>query len=678
MRRPSRVRGLAAALPILAAAFAAGAAPPPPVTVSAWAASTRVVAAESGSPFPGKWSNETTPYLVEIMDCLSLSHPAREIAFKKAAQIAGSEAGLNLIGTVIDKTPAPVLVVLPSLDEGKKYVKLKLQPTIDETPALKAKVREQKSRDEDSSTTSLNKFRGGFLQVTGANSAKGLKMLSARVLVAEEVTEFPLDVDNQGDPLELAYKRLTAWSGREKIFLPSTPGIKGMCRVSAKYEASDQRHYHVPCPQCGAPQVLEWKQLKFKARTSDEVDPAQVFYECAANGCVIEHHRKKRMLAAGKWIARHPDQGRQPGFHLNQLYSPFVTWADTVRAFLDAKDNPTKLKVFVQQVLGEEWEAKGDAPEWEKLYARREEYPLAKVPPGGLVLTMGVDVQKNYLVFEVVAWGVGKATWSLEIGIIEGDTTSLETWGALSEVGRRQYPDAKGNLRAIDVIAVDAGYNTQWVYAWARGHARRMAVKGMPGHLHPALGTPTPQEVTWGGKKRKRGVMLWPVGTWTLKAELYGNLAKQGPADPGGPAAFELGSCHFSLGHDERYFQQLTAESLLERRHGSRTIREWVESGDNHFLDARVYAMAAAEHLGISTWSPAKWQEIVALRSTEPEQAQQDLAALWSAPAPPKAPDAPDSAANLKSPVPIGAVAAAPAPIARPAVRRPIRGRFGG
>ena len=123
-------------------------------------------------------------------------------------------------------------------------------------------------------------------------------------------------------------------------------------------------------------------------------------------------------------------------------------------------------------------------------------------------------------------------------------------------------------------------------------------------------------------------ILVWPVGTWALKAELYGNLHKKGP--PEGEAAFEIGYCHFSKGHDERYFKQLTAESLVERNRNGRTVREWMASGDNHFLDARIYAMAAAEHLGISIWSPAKWQQIVAERSAAPEQAQADLGTLES------------------------------------------------
>ncbi len=630
---PSRVPGLAAALPLLSKAFVDGITPPAPVTVSRWAADHRMVAAESGSPFPGKWSNDLVPYLPEVMDCLSLSHPAREVTFCKAAQIAGSEAGINAIGCAIDKTPAPIIVVLPTLDEGKKYVKVKLQPTIDETPALRAKVREQKSRDEDGSTTSFKKFRGGFVQVTGANSSRGLKMVSARLAILEEVTEFPFDVDNQGDPVDLTLKRLTAWAGREKVFYNSTPGIKGMCRVTAKFEASDQRHYHVPCPHCGELQPLQWDRLKFTAETAAAVDPAKVWYACAANGCVIEHHHKAAMLAAGKWIAKFPNQGRQPGFHINQLYSPFVSWSDTVRAWLDAKDKPAKLKVFIQQVLGEAWEAKGDAPPWEQLKLRRENYRARTLPVGVLLVTMGVDVQKDRLEYGVWGWGVGETSWLIEKGVIEGDTTLPATWAELTPVIATTYPDAYGNQWRIDRVAVDSAYNTKHVFQWCRRRPRVIAVRGIDGANEPPIRLGQAQDIATSGKPIRRGMRPWLVGQWQIKADFYENLDKtiKGPQATGG---FPPGYVHFGSEADDGILKQLTSEHLVTRTRNGFPVQMWVKGTErNEALDIRVYAYAAAAHMGMQRFTAAKWTELAAQRAVPQEAIQADLDALWGQPA---------------------------------------------
>jgi phage terminase large subunit GpA-like protein len=160
--------GLPAAAPVFARALAAGLRPPRRRRVSEWAAEERFVAPESDSPYPGRWSNALVPYLVEPMDACSLDHPCREVTFKANAQSGKSEVGVNALGAAISDNPCPVLLVNSSLDEAKKYVKLKLQPTIDATPVLTEKVKEQKSRDEDGSTCAAARLHRSGLRCDDA------------------------------------------------------------------------------------------------------------------------------------------------------------------------------------------------------------------------------------------------------------------------------------------------------------------------------------------------------------------------------------------------------------------------------------------------------------------------------------------------------------------------------
>jgi len=612
------------AVALVTAALAAGLAPDPIGTVAAWAEEVRVVAAES-SPYPGRWRTDLVPYLAEIMECLSLSHSSREVIFKKSAQVAGTEAGINLFGFVAARSPAPMLIVLPTGDEVRKYVRLKLQPAIDVTPELRRRVREQKNRDEKGSTTTHKSFPGGWCQITGANSSAGLQMVSVRVLILEEVSEYPFDVDGRGDPVDLALKRTTAFSRNRKVFYCSTPGLKGMCRISAKYEASDQRHYFVPCPQCGEMQTLRFEQMRYRPEP-----PHQVHYVCSGSGCVIEEKHRRAMLAGGEWRAQAPGPERAPGFWINQLYSPFVSWADTVAEHLAAQGDPQREKVFVQQVLGQEYEQKGDAPDWLKLAARREDYPLGRIPPGGLIITAAVDVQADRLEWAVWAWGAAKTSWLIDFGVLEGDTSAEPVWARLTPVLERQYEGPTGRVWPIECAAIDAGYQTQAVYAYVRARGPRViAVKGMPSHLAPALGTPTRQEVTWPGKRG--GVMLWPVGVWSLKAEFYANLRKT-IAGPDADGQFAGGTVHLPRDADERYLKQLTAEYLLARERRGFLIQDWVlaRGQRNEALDIRVYAAAAAAHLGIDRVTPAGWIKIAAERGQPLAVAQGDLGRLWA------------------------------------------------
>jgi len=494
--------GVASGATVFAATFAAAIDPPPVLTVSEWAEKHRMVSAESGSPYPGKWHNELVPYGVEIMDCLSFSDPCRDVVLKKSHQIAGTEFGVNLFGYTIDQQPSPIVIVLPTLDEGKKYDRVKLTPTIEATPVLRNKVRAQRSRDESGSTMSFKRFPGGYAQITGANSSTGLQMISARVLLAEEISEWPEDAGNRGDPLAQVEKRLTAWSMRgQKRYYSGTPALVGTCRISIKYEASDQRRYYVPCPHCETFQVLRFEHLN---RRRDRA-PFEAYFTCAANGCVIEHFEKRAMIAGGVWIKTFEDgdatpgptielnklavyrardsEGRQPGFAIWQAYSPFTDWDSIVADQLDAQDSPFKEKTFVQQVLGEPFELSGEAPDYEKLVARREVYPLGVIPPGALVLTGMADVQGNRIEWAVYGWGIGMTGWLVDKGVVMGDPAKIETWGPMAEVVERTYEDRNGRHWPVEAFGVDAGYLSNMVYIFCRGRERVFALDGRGGHL---------------------------------------------------------------------------------------------------------------------------------------------------------------------------------------------------
>lgn len=644
--------------PVVLGAFARGLRPPPRLTVSEWAAQERYVHAESGSPEPGKWSNDSTPYLCEIMDCLSPFHPAREVVFKKSHQVGGSEVGVNLFGYVVDRAPGPVMIVLPTVDEAKKYNRLKIDPTRAATPALRNKIREHKSRDEKGSTSLFKKFAGGFAVVTGANSSAGLQMISARFLILDEVTEYPGDVDGRGDPVDLALKRSTAHSRRRKVFYVSTPGIKGDCRIEKKYAVSDQRLLYVPCPQCGTWQPLTFKKLKWK---SDRA-PHGAYFVCA-HGCAIEHHHKTAMVRAGRYVktfegteenpappfaiepedigrwhdgkeCTRPSDGRPPGFAIWQCYSKFVHWDEIVADHLAVDGDHRKEKVFIQQVLGEPFEEKGDAPDYDRLFDRRIAMPTRRVPPGALFLVMAIDVQGNRIEFGVYAFGYRLTAWLIDKGVVEGDPADADFWPrCVDPLLDRTYEDAWGKPWPLDALGIDSGYLSQQVYNFVRRHAasgRAFALDGRPGWKLPAIGTPQKRDVDFSGQKIGT-VMLWPVGTYDLKSEVYASLRKtiEGPDADGN---WRPGAYFFGENCDKDYFRQLTAESIKDRDTGKGyTLKEWVKhpGQPNEGLDIAVYARGLAHHLS-DQLQPKDWESLAARRHGPAADAQLDLARLWA------------------------------------------------
>lgn len=629
------------ALAIIASAFALTIAPPTIVKPSAWAATHLVVV--DGPRAGHRWDPALTPQLVEILDCLADDQPHNKVSLRKSAQVGATQVGISWLSVSMVVSPCRMMTIFPTITSVQDFNREKLQPTIDATEILRRRVHDTSSRSSRGSTALSKSFPGGSLTLTGANSTADLRSKTVKKQHRDEIDDWVLDLDGQGDPMEMVEARMISFhaAGDYMVLETSTPTIKGSSRIDDSFEAGDQRYWTVTCPHCSTEQILEFGSdttrhgLKF-----NRAFPYEAHYVCVS-GCVIAEHGKPAMIRAGRWVARQPGPGRHPSFHLDSLSSLLTTWDKIAEAFLKAKESPARLKAFVNLWLGRSWEEKGEAPDWQRLYARREAYARWTIPVGGLFLTVGSDVQGNGIFYEVVAWGRDRQSWSIDAGFLEGDTADLRNpvWGALTSVFERRYGDSYGNQWQADAFAIDEGFNTNTVRAWARGRPKVFCVKGEDGWYRPALGTPRAQEVTLAGKKARRGVNSWPVGTWPLKAELYAMLRKQGARD--GAELDPPGFCHFAEFHDEGFFKMLTAEYLGERKDPKgkgkrdwrgRSVRAWIETGPNHYLDCRIYNMALADHLGIERMSEDEWAALAAQRTAPAPHRQDDLVARMNAP----------------------------------------------
>jgi phage terminase large subunit GpA-like protein len=490
---------------------------------------------------------------------------------------------------------------------AKRNSKQRIDPLIEESEVLRALVSDPRSRD--SGNTVLSKeFPGGVLVMTGANSAVGLRSMAARYLFLDEVDGYPGDVEGEGDPVNLATARTRTFA-RRKIFMCSTPKITGMSRIEAAYEESDKRLYWVPCPVCREFQTLKFAQLRWPKGETEKV-----VYVCEHCGQEIHNHQKQSMLACGEWRRTAVGDGKTAGFHLSSLYSPvgWFAWSDAAKQFEQAQKNPALLQVFVNTVLGETWTLLGEAPEWQKLYDRREPYKVGTVPRGGLFLTAGADVQKDRIEVEITAWGRGKESWSVDYRVFEGDTSRPQIWEKLTGLLNESFPTESGLELPILQLAVDSGFATIEVYQWARRQGGRVLVIKGDSRTPAIIGPASPVEVGPAGAKLKRGVRVWPVNSGMAKEELYRWLRQDRPTDEdvakGVP--FPPGYCHFPR-YSEEYFKQITAEQLVTkivkgyRRHEWQKMRERNES-----LDCRVYARAAAGRVGIDRFQEKHWADL--------------------------------------------------------------------
>lgn len=567
----------AAVAPQLYAEAAAALRPDPELTVSEWADRNRVLSSKE-SPEPGPWRTSRVPYLREIMDCLSVTSPVQRVVLMKGAQVGGSEVGNNWLGYVIDHSPAPMLVVQPTVELAERFSKQRIASMIAGSPVLQERVGPARSRDSGN-TIHSKEFPGGMLIITGANSAAGLRSMPIKDLFADEVDGYPMDVDGEGDPLDLAEQR-TANFRRKKIFLPSTPTRKGFSRIEKAYLASDRRRYWVPCQHCGEMQTLRWEQVHWPPG-----HPEEACYVCAICACEWDDVARIRSLPHGQWRAELPFRGTA-GFHLPAFYSPWLRLGELAEEFLEKKKHPERLKTFVNTKLAETWEEKGESIDPTGLMARRESYDPDPVPEGVVAITAGVDIQDDRIEMEVLGWGLDEENWSLEYLVFVGDPSSPAVWREVDDALKRRYHHPLGVKLPIRCACVDSGgHHTQAVYEFCeKRYGRRvLAIKGMDGEGRPIVGKPS--------RNNKRKVRLFPVGVDTAKTRLYARLQVSDP----GP-----GYCHFPDARDQEYFEQLTAEKVVTKYHRGRPKRVWTKKDHqrNEALDCRVYAMAALEAWG--------------------------------------------------------------------------------
>lgn len=566
--------------------------PQPTLTLSEWSEQRRYLSREASAE-PGRWKNSRVPYLREMMD--EVTNPATHTIVAMMASQTGKTEGplLNAVGYFIDQDPAPIMWVSPRVDDCKDISKNRLAPMIRDTPCLHGRVMDAKSRD--SGNTILQKqFHGGHLTLVGANAPAGLAQRPIRIVLADEVDRYPASAGTEGDPIALVRARQATFWNR-KMVMVSSPTIEGISRIAREYALSDQRQWQMPCPHCDEFQRLKWEQVKW-----DKGEPLKAYIECGECGGVIAERDRQKMIKRGKWVAQAEFRGIA-GFHVSALDSPFANIGELARQYEDSRGDAEQEKVFENTKLARLYRERGERPDAERIYERRESYRRGVVPDPVAVLTAAVDVQGDRLECEVIGWGPGTESWSIDYITIPGDPELDSVWRDLSEVLHRTWPGEKGGSYRLARMAIDSGFATSRVYAWAErewDNNRVYVIKGTD-NLPAAVGRPTSPEVDSRGKgKAKRKVRVWPVGSSFLKRIVYSRLRIAKPSE-GEPCPRYMHKPEY----DREYFEQLCAEQELtvsDKRGFPKRVWQKLHSR-NEALDLNAYNLAMCINLGLES-----------------------------------------------------------------------------
>ena len=546
--------------------------PPKRQNLSEWADNNRILSPEDSAE-PGRWNSERFRLQIDIMN--EMSNPyADTVVIVAASQLGKTQMVMNALAYYVDYDPSPILFVHYSEKMAEDWSKDRFSPMIRDNPYLREKIGDPKSKT--TGNTILHKsFPGGHITAVGANSPANLASRPIRILFLDEVDRYPSSAGSEGNPVKLAIARTKTFDNK-KIIMISSPGTTEGSRIWAEYINTDMRVFLVPCPHCGHEQELVWEQVKFPDR-----DPSKTYYECKECKQEITEQHKYPMVQKGRWEAQHPERINRPGFHLSELYSPWTTWEDLVKDFLEAREKQKAgdhqdMKVFKNTRLALTWDEEITSDiKIDALHARNEDYQM---PEEVLYITAGVDVQDDRLECLVIGWGEDEQSWILGFKQFWGNPAISTVWNELYNYLNTPIHDRRINTTGIDT----GGHHTQQAYAFVKQnrHNRIKAFKGAK-----EIGRPiAPRRANTNNKGK---VPLFYIGVHAAKDLIYARLRIEQPG---------AGFIHFHKDYcDLEFFSQLTAEVKEKYIVSGQVVYRWIkpEHKRNEVLDLTVYALTA-------------------------------------------------------------------------------------
>lgn len=554
--------------------------PPEHMSVSEWADRYRNMSSEETSR-PGMWDTSAVTYMRKIMDCFS-EDTIREIVWLKCTQIGGSEGLINMLGYTIDQKPSRLYYVLPDDDLCIKFSDMRLKKMFSANKERFAKKVNQKSEAK------FIRFQGGFIAVASARSPSELASWSVPIILLDEIDKYPLWAGKEANPIKLAEERTKNWPVA-KIVKVSTPTLKTGAIYKA-YESADIRYrYEVPCPHCGKMQAFKFGQIKWPKNDAGDTDVTvvqyQAYYECEHCKGRIDDRHKPQMLKQGEWRALNQTQGkpRSVGFHINSIYSPWLTFGKVAVEFLTSKDDPELLMNFVNSWLGEPWEDRAATMESDVVMEKQTDLEEGIVPEWAQLLTGGVDVQKNGFYWTIRAWGSRITSQNIAHGW-------AESFEEVEAIMNKMWPDEDGELKwQVNLCCIDSGYNTEDVYDFCLMNSDWcVPIKGASSTTAARIRR---SQIDAAGK------MYHGQALYIVNGDPYKDLIAARLRRANGPGAWMV-----YAGIDLEYAEQITSEHKVATVKAGRRLESWVPKtahAQNHYLDCEVYAAAAADLLHV-------------------------------------------------------------------------------
>jgi phage terminase large subunit GpA-like protein len=557
---------------------------------------------------PGPFRFDRTPYFRGILD-MTAAPGVDEVGMVKAAQIGWSEAERNLMGYWIDCDPGPVLCLFPSQAAAEDYTAERFKPLLHNTPALRAHMT-SRVWDVKKHTIKLDSM-SVFMAWGGSSHA--VKSRPIRRVLVQEPDDVPTFSGSGGSPISKAEKRVTTYrdKGRSMCMKGGTPTTRRGYMWKWWDSCPDKRKYWVPCPHCSRYQELVWGTagdgpgIKWVCDEEDKAIKADriasedlAYYQCEYCEQAIRDHQKPEMLRRGVWANEHQavtadgrvvgpaKNSKKVGFHLNGLYSPWLTFSQLAAEWVECQGDPEALMDFMNQRLALPFEdqrsktRKGIVKEKAAVAGPPMLVPNWARAVYSTVDTQGMDVRTGYFYWVLRAWGYDYRSHLIAYGMAH----SFDELRKLTiDI---EIPVEGGGVMAPSMQLIDSGGpRSSEVYQY---------VLSDPNHIKPTKGASRALPLIMESKhQRQHGVSLVFIDTGKSK-DLLHRLMHEPDLTRWMP--------HNAVG--DEYCQQMASEQKIWNPHTKCESWEQIGNTPNHYWDCEHQQVAYAHFLGSGRPAP--------------------------------------------------------------------------
>ena len=314
-----------------------------------------------------------------------LRDESKAIIMPKGAQLGLTTTFLTKTIHAVVERHWKALYLLPLKAGTNDFVQSRIDPVLEMSPDVKARFGKTDNRGQKVTR------EGVAWKIRGTNIETELRETPADFIVFDE-----RDKMNE-DNIPHAYARLDG-SPIARTYELSTPTVDGFGVYRENgYPASDQMQWWIPCPHCGAKQVLSFED-NILPHLGETVADSKESCRCSHCHMPISDEQRAAANADGQWVPANPS-AEVRGYHLTQLNSPTKTLADPMLGMLvnwfEGQRDAKKLKEFFNLGLGLPYTAPGDKFTPELMDSVRDNYTSGAMPTR--TLCIGIDQGQEVL-----------------------------------------------------------------------------------------------------------------------------------------------------------------------------------------------------------------------------------------------------------------------------------------